>query len=86
MSTGDRLSVRLTSRALAALGAVEQRTGDSTTDTVNRALQVYAALTEQAERAGVTVIEIPWDAAGPLHLLISRQPIERESKRRWRPW
>jgi len=79
--TGDRLSVQLTPRSRAALGALEQRTGDSTTDTVNRAIQVYAALTEQADRAGVTTIEIPWDEAGALHLKISRRPFGR-----WLPW
>lgn len=83
MSTGDRLSVQLTPRSRAALGACEQLTGNSTTDTVNRAIQVYAILVEQAGRAGVTTVTLPADShdGPPLHLKVSRRPFGR-----WLPW
>lgn len=72
--------VDLTARSVAAIGAVEQRTRDSRTDIINRAVQVLAILVEQADREGVTTVQLPWDDR-PLHLKISRRPFPR-----WRPW
>lgn len=76
-----RATVNLTPRAMAALGELEQRTGDPRTDIINRAVQVLAVMEEQAERAGVTTVSMPWDDDGPLHLKVSRRPFPR-----WRPW
>lgn len=75
-----RMTANLTARGATALNEAASRTGDSLTDTLNRALQAYAILVEQAEREGVTTVELPWDDR-PLHLKISRRPFPR-----WRPW
>jgi hypothetical protein len=47
-----RLTVNLTSRSADALDRASKTTGDSKTDTVNRALQVYALFQELVERGG----------------------------------
>jgi hypothetical protein len=49
----ERLSVYLTERASRALGLAADLTGDSRTDTVNRAIQVYASLVLLAARDDV---------------------------------
>jgi hypothetical protein len=47
-----RLTVNLTKRSDAALQLASDLTGDSKTDTVNRALQVYAYLAQQSQASG----------------------------------
>lgn len=51
-----RLSVNLLPRAVAALDFAVELTGDSRTDTTNRALQVYAFVSDLQSR-GSTLIE-----------------------------
>jgi hypothetical protein len=48
----DRLTVNLTGRASRALDQATEITGDTKTDAVNRALQVYAYLEEVLARGG----------------------------------
>jgi hypothetical protein len=48
----ERVTVNLTGRASRALEATTDITGDTKTDTINRALQVYAYLEEVAARGG----------------------------------
>ena len=50
-----RLTVNLTERSSRALELAVNDTGDSRTDTVNRALQVYAYLVHAAKTTEVTV-------------------------------
>lgn len=57
----ERLSVYLTERASRALGLAADLTGDSRTDTVNRAIQVYASLVMLAARDDV----MPGGSAAP---------------------
>jgi hypothetical protein len=76
-----RLTVNLTPRARAALGAVETLTGDSRTDVVNRALQVYALLCDVGQHDGAYRVEAEV-AGAPLYLTACRT----RPKRRWRPW
>lgn len=45
-----RVTVNLTPRSVTALERTSRVTGDSKTDTINRALQVYALIQEMAER------------------------------------
>jgi hypothetical protein len=45
-----RVTVNLTPRSVTALERTSRTTGDSKTDTINRALQVYALIQEMAER------------------------------------
>ena len=45
-----RVTVNLTPRSVAALERTTRLTGDSKTDTINRALQIYALVYEMAER------------------------------------
>jgi hypothetical protein len=45
-----RVTVNLTPRSVAALERTSRVTGDSKTDTINRALQVYALIQEMADR------------------------------------
>jgi hypothetical protein len=42
----ERITVNLIARASRALQAVSERTGDSKTDSINRAIQVYDYVTE----------------------------------------
>lgn len=76
-----RLDVDLTPRAAAALGAVEAFTGDSRTDVVNRALQVYALLCDIGQHEGAYRVEAEV-AGAPLYLMVCRT----RPKRRWLPW
>lgn len=48
----ERITVNLTGRACRALEIATQLTGDSKTDTINRALQVYAYLEQVTARGG----------------------------------
>lgn len=50
-----RLTVNLTERSVAALQAASTADGNSKTDTVNRALQVYALVRELLERGGGSI-------------------------------
>src|SRR5260370_37828439 len=48
----QRVTVNLTPRSGHALEMAVKRTGDSQTDTINRAIQVYAYLTDITETGG----------------------------------
>jgi len=48
----ERITVNLTGRASRALDLATEITGDTKTDTVNRALQVYAYLEQITARGG----------------------------------
>ncbi|MEV4626638.1 hypothetical protein AB0J90_10165 [Micromonospora sp. NPDC049523] len=50
-----RLTVNLTPRAAEALDKASTESGDSKTDTVNRALQVYALIQELSKRGGGSI-------------------------------
>ncbi len=77
--------VNLTPRAVAAIGAAEGMTGMDRTDVVNRAVQVYAALVEMSKHQGIYKVDLDdFDPAGPLHVIVSREPFR--GGRRWRPW
>lgn len=52
MTDLTRLTINLTRRAVDALDRAATKTGDSRTDTVNRALVVYATVTEFATQDG----------------------------------
>jgi hypothetical protein len=47
-----RVTVNLTPRSIGALDRASRATGDTKTDTINRALQVYALVQELVERGG----------------------------------
>ncbi|MDQ3762358.1 MAG: hypothetical protein M3460_11950 [Actinomycetota bacterium] len=57
--TLERVTVNLTPRAWNALEATVQRTGDSKTDTINRALQVYNYLDEIMHSGGAVYVQDP---------------------------
>jgi hypothetical protein len=48
----ERVTVNLTMRSARALEAATKLTGDSKTDTINRALQIYAFLEQIAAQGG----------------------------------
>ncbi|WIV59661.1 hypothetical protein [Amycolatopsis nalaikhensis] len=50
------MTVNLVPRASRALDRIVELTGDSKTDTINRALQVYAVLEEAVSKGGELVI------------------------------
>lgn len=50
-----RVTVNLTPRSLNALERASKATGDTKTDTINRALQVYALVQEMADRGGGSI-------------------------------
>jgi hypothetical protein len=54
----ERVTVNLIPRASRALEQAGQLTGDSKTDTINRALQVYAYLEEVWSKGGSVLVEI----------------------------
>jgi hypothetical protein len=55
--TLERVTVNLTPRACNALEAIVQRTGDSKTDTINRALQIYNYLDEIMHSGGAVYVQ-----------------------------
>ncbi|WP_369253711.1 hypothetical protein [Streptomyces sp. R35] len=56
----ERVTVNLTSRASRALEATVGLTGDSKTDSINRALTVYAYIEQVLQQGGsITVQETP---------------------------
>jgi hypothetical protein len=57
----ERITVNLTGRASRALDLATELTGDTKTDTVNRALQVYAYMEEITARGGSIYVR---EAAG----------------------
>jgi hypothetical protein len=65
-----KVTVNLTPRAVAALGTACDRTKDSKTDTINRALQVYALVLDLMDQGGgyLTVLDRNGDAER-IHLL-----------------
>ena len=58
----ERVTVNLTPRASRALESVTVLTGDSKTDTINRALQIYAFLEETVAKGGTVVVQEGKDA------------------------
>lgn len=54
-----RLTVNLVPRAVISLNYATEVTGDNDTDTVNRALQLYAYITKVSEDGGLVFIEHP---------------------------
>lgn len=58
----ERITVNLTGRASRALELAAQLTGDSKTDTVNRALQVYAYMEQITARGGSVYVREGADA------------------------
>lgn len=63
----ERLTVNLTDRAADALRATALLTGDNKTDTVNRALSVYAYMEELRAAGGSLLVR---DAAGEIRELV----------------
>jgi len=58
----SRVTVNLTARAAQALDQAAELTGDSKTDTINRALQVYAYLEQVAQAGGDILVRESADA------------------------
>lgn len=58
----ERVTVNLTPRSSRALNDTVERTGDSKTDTINRAVQVYAYLEEVLQRGGQVLVAPRADA------------------------
>ena len=52
----ERVTVNLTARASHALDRASQLTGETKTDTINRALQIYAFLQEITEKGGAIYV------------------------------
>jgi hypothetical protein len=53
----ERVTVNLTPRAWNALEEAVQRTGDTKTDTINRALQVYNYIEEIMHSGGAVIVQ-----------------------------
>lgn len=69
-----RLTVNLVDEAHAALTAAAEQTGDSKTDTINRALIVYATIIQVHDRGegrGAFSIDCPLDA--PVRVEVNRR-------------
>jgi hypothetical protein len=58
----ERVTVNLTARASTALELVTKLTGDSKTDTINRALQVYALIEQVTAKGGSIYIREAGDS------------------------
>ena len=58
----ERVTVNLTARSSQALDQVVQITGDSRTDAINRAIQVYAFIEEILNEGGVAYVRPSPDA------------------------
>jgi hypothetical protein len=58
----ERITVNLTGRASRALEIATELTGDTKTDTVNRALQVYAYMEQITARGGSVYVREATDA------------------------
>lgn len=72
MSAPDlvRTTVNLTPRAADALDAACARTRDTKTDTINRALVVYATVLDLLDRSdGVLTVVLPDGSTEQVHLL-----------------
>lgn len=54
-----KMTANLVPRAVEAMEQARARTGDSRTDTINRALQVYALVLEQMDGRDHLVVEMP---------------------------
>jgi hypothetical protein len=66
----QRVTVNLTPRSLQALERAVKQTGDSQTDTINRAIQVYAYLANITENHGtIYVRDEGSDDAERLHII-----------------
>lgn len=64
-----RLTVNLTGRATDALEKASRETGDTKTDTVNRALQVYAVVLDLEKQGGGSIRVVQGDKTIELRLL-----------------
>lgn len=58
----EKVTVNLTQRSSRALTETAQRTGDSKTDTINRALQLYALFDEVLANGGAVYLRTAPDA------------------------
>jgi len=65
----ERVTVNLTSRASKALETAVELTGDSKTDSINRALSVYAYVEQVLHQGGSIMVQDDPDAA-PQKLVI----------------
>jgi hypothetical protein len=66
----ERVTVNLIPRAAQALHEASDLTGDSKTDTINRALQVYAYLEAITARGGEILVREPEDSTPRLVKII----------------
>ena len=66
-TTAERVTVNLSARSSAALETAAGLSGDTKTDTINRAIQVYAYLEEIASRGGELFVREP-DEQSPVRL------------------
>jgi hypothetical protein len=64
----ERLTVNLTARSSRALQSASSLTGDTRTDTVNRALQVYAFIQQAAAEGATFLVSRPGGATEPVRL------------------
>ncbi|MEV6013390.1 hypothetical protein AB0M29_42395 [Streptomyces sp. NPDC051976] len=62
-TTAERVTVNLSARSSAALETASGLSGDTKTDTINRAIQVYAYLEEMASRGGELYVQEPGEAS-----------------------
>jgi hypothetical protein len=66
----QRVTVNLTPRSWQALEMAVKRTGDSQTDTINRAIQVYSYLTDITETGGTLYVrDAEGDELERLHII-----------------
>lgn len=57
MTTYEKLTVNLIEKASKALRSAAEPTGDTETDTVNRALQVYDYIMQLQARGGASLVQ-----------------------------
>lgn len=58
-SIRERITVNLTPKAVQALEALTENTGDTKTDTINRALQIYEFLDGIVREGGKVCVQEP---------------------------
>jgi len=79
----ERVTVNLTPRSVAALNLAASLTGDTRTDTINRALQVHAYLEQLVERGGSVHVRYSEDAELALSRVHSAEAAHTISAGRW---
>lgn len=67
--TVERITVGLVERAREALAKIMRITGNSKTDSVNRALQLHAYVLEETEKGSQLLIRKPDGTAEIVHLM-----------------